>query len=156
MAAASAKAKTSSTAFAILNQQMVYNPKTSEGSGFLPPLLRSLTHITYALGIAEDELPKTSTTSKTNEVMKKVQAEIEAAIGHFDKVEINDAFSQTATEQLKIFHKTLNALNKEFGDWDRDTQITNLTSLINKLLGVGAMLDRELLGMRDSDPGSNL
>src|ERR1041385_8521320 len=151
--------KVADSVFANLTEKLIYTPKTSEGKGFLPPLLRSAMHITYALGIAEDELPKTKTGSaaedkKIKETMTKVKDELTAAMTHFDKVEVTDAFSTVAKDQLRTFHKALNAHNAEFDSWDRDTQINNLTSLINKLVGISAMLDRELIGLRDSDPGS--
>ena len=147
--------------FSALNEKLIYTPKTSEGKGFLPPLLRALTHITYALGIAEDELPKTKTGSTTEDkkikdVMSKVKEELAGAMSHFEKVEITDAFSSVAKDQLILYRKTVDAAQTEFDTWDRDTQINNLTSLVNKLLGISAMLDRELIGLRDSDPGSNL
>jgi hypothetical protein len=158
---ATSAAKSAGSKFEELNTKLVYTPKTSEGKGFLPPFLRALTHITYGLGIAEDELPKTKTGSATEdkkikETMTKVKEELTGAISHFEKVEVTDAFSSVAQDQLMIFKKALGAASAEFENWDRDTQINNLTALVNKLLGISAMLDRELIGLRDSDPGSNL
>lgn len=154
-------AATAVTKFDDLNTKMVYTPKTAEGKGFLPPLLRAMVHIFYALGIAEDELPKTKGTTaaadkKEAETMKKVKEEITASISHLDKVEISENFSSVSQDQLVTFQKTLKALSSEFDGWDRDRKINNLTSLANKAFGISAMLDRELIGLRNSDAGSNL
>jgi len=158
---ATASVSKSTGKFADLNIKLLYAPKTSEGKGFLPPFLRALTHVTYALGISEDELPKIKNGSATEdkkikETMAKVKDELTAAYSHFEKVEVTDAFSSEAQTQLITYKKVLNAAMAEFEDWDRDTKITNLTSLVHKLVGISAMLDRELIGLRDSDPGSNL
>lgn len=155
---ATAAAKTTGK-FADLNTKLVYTPKTAEGKGFLPPLMRALTHITYALGLSDDDLPKTKAEKNYDAIEKMIKEEIDEAIKHFDKVEIPDStdiFSSIATDQVKTYHKALKALSAEFSDWDKDTKVNNLTSLVHKLMGICAMLDRELVGLRDSDPGSNL
>lgn len=141
--------------FATLSGKIVYNPKTSEGSGFIPPLLRALTHLGYALGILED-IPKDASATAKKEVADKTQQEIKDCLTHLDKVEISDNFSSIAQEQLKTLSKAVNALNTEFAGWDRDTQISNLTNIIHRSFGITAMLDRELIGLRNSDPGSSL
>lgn len=158
-ATAAATASKADETFAKLNEKMLYTPKTSEGRGFLPPFLRGLGHLLYALGIADEELPKTKSATadkKATDAVKKVKDEITAAMGHLDKIEITDAFSSVARDQLVVFSSTLGALNKEFEGWDRDAQVNNLTSLVNKAFGITAMLDRELIGLRTSDPGSSL
>jgi hypothetical protein len=155
-----ASSATKAGQFNDLNTKMIYSPKTSEGKGFLPPLLRAIGHLLYALGIADDDLPKKATTAADKktaaEVITMVKEEITSSIKHFEKVEISDNFSTIAKDQLVVFNQALNALAKEFDGWDRDTQINNLTSLVNKVMGISAMLDRELIGLRDSDPGSSL
>ncbi len=142
--------KTAPETFATLSGQIVYSPKSSEGKGFLPPLLRALTHLTYALGLTEED------TSKDKAAADKVQEEIKGAISHLEKVEIGDTFSSVAKEQLKIFAKALHALNAEYLGWDQTTKVSNLTTLIHRSFGISAMLDRELIGLRNSDPGSSL
>jgi len=144
------------TSFATLSEEIVYNPKTSEGKGFLPPLLRTLVHLGYALGIADDALPKDAADKKNAEVIKLIKEEITGAISHCEKVEISTNFSKIAQDQLKAFLGALKALNAEFEGWDRDAKVNNIQTLFNKSFGISAMLDRELIGLRDSDPGSNL
>lgn len=142
--------------FTVSLEKIVYNPKTSEGKGFLPPLLRTLVHLAYGLGIADDELPKDAADKKNDVVIKKVKEEITEAINHCNQVEISKNFSTVGQDQMKAFLETLNALNAEFETWDRDTKVNNIQSLFNKGFGIMAMLDRELIGLRDSDPGSSL
>lgn len=142
--------------FNTLVDKIVYNPKTTEGRGFLPPLLRTFVHLAYGLGIADDALPKDAADKKNAEILKMVKEEITGALSHCDKVEISDNFSTVAQEQLKTFLKAIKALDSEFDGWDRDTKIKNLQTLHNKGFGISAMLDRELIGLRNSDAGSSL
>lgn len=146
---------TPKASFATISAEIGYNPKTSEGTGFLPPLLRTLAHLAYALGITED-VPKDANATVLKEVADKTQQEIKDAMTHLDKVEISENFSSIAQTQLKTFSKALAALNAEFSGWDRDTQVANLTTLIHRSFGISAMLDRELIGLRNSDAGSSL
>lgn len=157
-AASKVATSASGAQFKDIVEKLPFNPKTSDGSGFLPPFLRAMSHLLYCLGLADDELPKDKVEAdkKSKEVENQLVEELKEALKHFNNIEISDNLSQVARDQLVLFQSALVAINSEFGAWDKDTKVNNLTGLINRAVGISAMLDRELIDLRTSDPGSNL
>lgn len=160
---AASKVSTASISFKEWSDKLPFNPKTSEGSGFFPPFVRAISHILYALGITDDELAeavgtkdKPGNPAKVKDIEAKITEELKEAAKHLNNIEISDNLSTVAREQLETFANLLAACNSEFAAWDKDTKVVNLTAVVNKAVGITAMLDRELIGLRTSDPGSSL
>jgi len=147
---AAAKASAATKTFKELSDKLPYSPTTQNGRGFLPPFLRALGHLLYGLGRAEESK------GKDKDTFSFLEGEVKDAIEHLGNVEVNSAFSKTTQDQLLVLNQAMTAYQKEYAAWTEEDKIGNLKSLVNKAMGVASNLDRELAGIRNSDPGSAL
>ncbi len=146
---ATAKTTAATKSFKELNDKLPYNPQTQNGKGFLPPFLRALSHLLYGLGRVSD--------SKDADKFVFLKPEIKDAIEHLNNVEVDTkVFSKAAQESLVILKQSLEAYEREYEPWTEDEKLSNMKSLVNKVMSIASMLDREFLGIRNSDPGSAL
>lgn len=134
--------------FKELNDKLPYSPQTPNGRGFLPPFLRAVGHLLYGLGRVTD--------SKEKDKFDFLKVEIKDAVEHFSSLEVNSAFSVKAKENLVGLTEALEAYQREYEGWAEEERLSNMRNLVNKALGIASALDRELIGIRNSDPGSAL
>lgn len=126
-----------------------YTPTTEYGRGFLPAFMRAAGHFLYLLGRLSD----TPTRRPTD---NQIRQEIDSIKRHFENFTVPEYFSEQARTHVTNFQQAFDALDTEIGDWDADVRIANLQKMQNRTLQLMAFLDREMLGIRDSDPGQEL
>lgn len=134
-------------AFAETLNQIPFSTTSTMATGFLPPLLRSMSHIFYLLGaLANEDVPVSD---------DEAREELTAAFDHWAARNHDaDQSLSSATVDLCGRLETLIADTfAEYEGWDSDTKIANITSVAHRCLGIGAILDRELIGITGSDPG---
>jgi hypothetical protein len=128
--------------------QLPYTPRTQTASGFLPPMLRGMGHILFLLGCLSDD--------KVDVTTEEGQQELAHAMEHWNARATPAAVSTAARDRATLLGVALTEAHAEFADWDNDTRITRVTDLSHRILQYSADLDRELVGIRDSDPGTAL
>ena len=129
--------------------QLPFTPATDHGRGFLPPFMRAGGHLLYLLG----RLTDTPTRRPTD---NQIRQELDSMNLHFTSFVVPEYMSEQARTHVSNFQSALTALNTEIEEWDMDTKVSNLLQLSNRLLQLMAFLDREALGLRDSDAGQEL
>jgi phage baseplate assembly protein W len=128
--------------------ELPYNARTPEGSGFFPPMVRAIGHLLVLLEYVGD--PDHNVTDE------EVTTELSAAIVHWESRTSTENVSTRAIDTAHTIFTALSQLRDEFPDWNEDQRITNLRDLIHRILQYVADLDRELVGLTGSDPGSTL
>jgi len=126
-----------------------YNPTTTNGSGLLPVYLRTLNHLVFLLSSLAGE----------NIIITDEEAlrELLDAKTHWGERSGLPPISTTASETLDAFGGLLDAAYAEYTSWpDIETKTTNVRDLVNRASALGAVLDREFIGIRQSDPGYSL
>lgn len=135
-------------AFADTLHTLPFTPRTTHASGFLPPLLRAIGHILYALGCLADE-----TVPKTDE---EILNELRHARTHWDARTDTEAISTTTRDRATAISQAISEAIEEYPEWDTETRTANIRDFAHRLIQYSADLDRELVGLRDSDPGTSL
>lgn len=125
-----------------------FAPRTQHGSGFLPPILRAATHVIYLLGCINDE--------RVEVAPEEALAELNAAREHFGARVQTQNISTVAIASADTLASALVEAVAEYPDWTAEQATTNLRNLANRIMQFAASLDRELVGLRESDPGSTL
>lgn len=124
--------------------------RQTDAKGFLPPIIRATGHLLFVLADAATE--------EGHRILTDDEAleELTHAKGHWDAITTNEAISTPTKTLITAFGKAVSSAITEFPDWDRNARITNLRDLGNRAAGISAALDRELVGLRDSDAGLSL
>lgn len=126
-----------------------FSPRTPLGGGFLPPILRAQGHVLYLLGCLADE----QTTVGDADAI----AELTQAKEHFDaRVDASAAVSTATLGLASTISTALGEARDEYTGWAPDIRLQNLRDLANRVVAFSAALDRELVGLTGSDPGSTL
>lgn len=136
-------------AFADTISGIPFTPSTSNGRGFLPPLVRLEGHLLYLLG----RLTDTPTRRPTD---NQIREEFDSIRPHLESFSLPVYFTQATKDRVNNFLTAFNEMDAEIGDWDYDTKIANLRMLANRGVDLLPVLDREVLGIRDSDAGQAL
>lgn len=125
-----------------------FAPRTAQGAGFLPPIVRAQGHILYLLGcLAEDSI----------EVgVPHALGELAHAREHWHERERTQNISDRASEEADTLELAIAECAQEYEEWTDETRLTNIRSLANRVVQYAANLDRELVGLTSSDPGSTL
>jgi hypothetical protein len=122
---------------------------TENGRGFFAPLMRAYGHLLYLAG-RQAESP---TRRPTND---NVQEEFNCALEHLRSIS-DSTMTQATKDTLSAAVSTIALASAEFDGWSATERETNFVKLANYLLSkVGLAVDREFLGLRDSDIGSSL
>lgn len=123
-----------------------YSPRQTAASGLLPPIMRALNHVTFlASWLADETAPPTDELALT---------ELTAAKEHWNVRALPGVLSAATNQALAQYGIALDAASTEYISWEtRETRLTNIRKLANHGAGLCAALDRELIGIRDSDPG---
>lgn len=138
-----------SPTFAEIIDRFPYNPSTDEGRGFLPLVSRSIGHILYLVGRYDD-------TAKSKPTKARAKEEIDGALSHWSKLNTEIGFSAKASNEISIITDALNLASIQIEDWEDASVLENTQKLVNRMIQLTANLDREVLGIRDSDAGLSL
>lgn len=126
-----------------------FTPSTEQGRGFLPPMTRAIGHLLYLLGRISDTPTRRPTDNQITEEISAIQL-------HFTEFTVPDFMTENTTSYVNNFKALLDSTAENLVSWDEDTRKSNLTILNNRAIEVMKHLDREILGITDSDAGQNL
>lgn len=135
-------------AFADTIKLMPVHARTAEAKGFLPPFLRAMGHMLYLLADTAADEPKIT--------VDEAGLEITHAFQHLQNLAGTDVLSTAARDHLATLQQALTDATVEWGDWDAKTRTKNMRDLVNRAVAISVPLDRELLGLPDSDAGLQL
>lgn len=135
-------------AFSDTIRTLPFGARTPNGSGFLPPMVRTMGHILYLTGCLADE-----NVTVTDE---EAHTELNHAVEHWNARALTESVSTATTQRSADIGTALQEARAEFASWDAETRINNLRDLSHRILQYSADLDRELVGIPNSDPGSSL
>lgn len=136
------------TTFADISKSLPFRATTKEGRGFLPPFLRAMNHFLTIMQFVEE--------SKKKDKMPFVIEELKEAVTHITAINVGPFLSSTAKETLINFGKLAQTAHVEASSWTEDQIVENCKILMDRGAMVASMLDRELIGLSDSDPGSQI
>lgn len=125
-----------------------FTPRSANGSGFLPPILRAMGHILYLLGCLADEAVEVT--------QDQGLEELRAAGAHWNARTDSENLSGDARARATLIGTAIGDATREWPEWTDDQKRDNLRDLAHRLVQFGADLDRELVGITGSDPGSSL
>lgn len=134
--------------FAETIQTIPFNPRQPQATGILAPFNRASGHVLYLLGCLADD---TQTVAEEDAL-----AELNHAQEHLDARQRTANLSAQAEAHLTALNTATAQLREEFTNWDDETKIRNTRDLAQRFIGISAFLDRELVGLPGSDPGSTL
>jgi hypothetical protein len=135
-------------AFADTIRAIPYTPRTQTASGFLPPMLRAMGHILYLTGCLADENMTVSDEEAINELQSATQ--------HWLNRTATTATSTAINERASVIGVAIDEAISEYTSWPEDQRTQNLRDLANRIVAFSCHLDRELVGLTTSDPGSSL
>ena len=125
------------------------NAQGPDPIGFLPPILRAQGHMAFVLAVVADEDDTSMTDAQLFE-------ELEHARLHWAAIATTENISATARQSISNLADLFNGLHDEWGAWERADRVKNLRDVANRIVGFGATLDRELIGLTGSDAGTQL
>jgi hypothetical protein len=135
-------------AFADTIKELPFAPQTQNGRGFFPPMFRASQHILFLVACVNDKDVKVSEA--------EAQDELKQALDHWNARAETQALSTNATTRFNLVGRALTEAVAEYKNWDEKTRTTNLQDLAHRIALLAADADRELLGIRESDPGRSL
>lgn len=119
-----------------------------DAKGFVPPLLRASCHLVFAT--AGSFKPDMVTTDE-------VLTELKEAKAFCDGINIDtEALSTAAKDHITGIRALLTSAVGEYAGWDERARTDNLREILNRAVYTGVLLDRELVGLTDSDAGHKL
>jgi hypothetical protein len=128
--------------------QLPFTGRTPQGSGFLPPILRAMGHVLFLNACIADEAVPVSDTEAVDE--------LEAAFNHWTERATSENLSTATVARATLIGTAIAEASAEFTGWDEQTRANNLRDLAHRIVQFGADLDRELVGLTNSDPGTSL
>jgi hypothetical protein len=120
-----------------------------EAQGIIPPLMRAMTHIGFAIGV----LASTEHEDISSETREILEEEIQEAQRHFrnNQVAASPFTNQTTIEMLYTFREQLDTfMNYEMDE--KSPVLESLKTLANNAAYVGARFEYSLSG-NDADEG---
>lgn len=119
-----------------------------DASGFLPPIFRAAGHLLFVL----------AATAGDEQAISEEEAltELRHAAGHWDAIDGLESLSETSAAIVQRFGVTLADAIAEWTDWNADQRTRNIRDLSNRVASFAVSLDRELVGLRNSDAGTRL
>jgi hypothetical protein len=135
-------------AYADTIRSLPYAPRTPNASGFVPPMIRAMGHILYLTGCLADENITVTDDQALNE--------LRAALEHWDARSETNAVSTATLARATTIQEALTLAIEEYGSWEERNRLQNVRNLANRIIAYTCDLDRELLGLTGSDPGSSL
>jgi len=135
-------------AFADTIKELPFAGRTPTGSGFFPPMFRASQHILFLVACINDDDVKVTD--------KEALGELDEARKHWDARAKTEAVSTATHAKSDLIAKGITEAIAEYGKWTPEARTTNLRDLAHRIAQHAADLDRELVGIRDSDPGTSL
>lgn len=129
--------------------RLPYEAREQDAKGFLPPIARAVTHLTFVLAHENEEGVRHIEDDEALDELKHAQLHWQAITG-------TENLSAASHQHVDNYGTALNSAITEFADWDHDTRISNLRDLAHRGAALMAVLDRELVGLKGSDPGFSL
>lgn len=135
--------------FAESIERIPFNASTDNGRGFIGPLIRLSGHLLYILG----NLHNTPSRRPTD---AQIRTEMDAMLRHFEGFNVPNYLSTAAKTRLDQYIESVNLMNTEIETWDHDTRVANVRALSNRTAEIAVFLDKEILGITDSDAGQDI
>ena len=135
-------------AFADTIRSIPFTPRSTTATGFVPPMLRAMGHILYLTGCLADENVTVADEEALNELRE--------AETHWLARAATDATSTAINELASRIGSAIAEARDEYEGWDDTARVQNLRDLANRIVAFSCHLDRELVGLTGSDPGSSL
>jgi hypothetical protein len=111
-------------------------------------MIRGMSHVIYLVGVLDDEV---STVAEAEAV-----TELQHALEHWHAREHTTYISDAAAAQADTLELALTQALNEYASWSVDLRVGHLRNLVQRYFQFLANLDRELVGLTNSDPGSSL
>lgn len=134
--------------FADTIAKLPFTGKTPQGAGFFPPMFRASSHVLFLLSCLDDEDVKV-----TN---KDIIDQLQEALTHWDARAKTPATSTVINDKADLVRQAIAEASTEAEGWDDKTRVKNIRDLAQRIAQHAADLDRELVGLRESDPGTSL
>lgn len=126
-----------------------YDAREQEAKGFLPPIARATGHLLFVLTDSAIDAAGGTRVLQDEEAL----GELTHAQAHWRQITGTEVISAAAATHITNYGRAIDAAIAEFADWTADQRRDNLRDLANRGAGLMAALDRELVGLRNSDPG---
>lgn len=124
---------------------LAFTGRSPDGQGFLPPRWRSFGHITHLLGMLNED----AVTVTPDDAIQ----ELTEASRHWGAGQEPEAVSTATRDYAARLHTAIDEAILEYNGWTEEQRINNIRNLNQRIAQFTALLDRELVGLRDSDPG---
>jgi len=111
-------------------------------------MLRAMGHILYLTGCLADEAIEV-TEEQALEELRQTEA-------HWSVRAETEAVSSAARTQANTILTAISEAIHEYPEWATTDATQNIRDLANRIMAYAAQLDRELVGLPNSDPGSSL
>ena len=134
--------------FADTLKTLPFNGRSKNGTGFFPPMFRASQHILFLVACVDDKDVKVTE--------KDAIEELTQAQEHWNARAKPTSVSIAAAAQADGIGKLIGEAIGEYPNWSDAARVTNLRDLAHRVAQHAADLDRELVGLRDSDPGTSL
>ena len=129
-------------------QGLTFNGRTPNGTGFLPPRWRAMGHVIHLMGMLNEENVEVTEGDAI--------AELQEANTHWASALDTEAVSTATRDYARGVGTAIFEAIEEYPGWTEEQRINNLRNLDQRMAQFTALLDRELVGIRDSDPGTAL
>lgn len=135
-------------AFADTIRALPFTGRVQQATGFLAPMVRAMGHILFLMGCVADA----DVTVNAGEA----EAELDHAVEHWNARANTEAVSTASRDRATAIGTALTEARAEWPNWNDEQRVANLRDLAQRILQYCADLDRELVGIRESDPGTAL
>lgn len=135
-------------AFSDTLQTLPFAARTANASGFLPPMVRAMGHVLYLTGCLADE--------NVTVTDAEAHTELDHAVEHWNARAVTENVSTASADRSRAIGTLLQEARAEYAGWEPEARVNNLRDLSHRILQYSADLDRELVGLPGSDPGSSL
>lgn len=128
--------------------RMSFSATTANGRGFLPPFVRGIGHLLYLMGRISDSRARNQTF---------IETELQATRNHWASIHRpHTAMSESSVRAFDGLADLLDLLIANIASFEDEDKIEAIRGLVNRALFFTATLDRELIGLRDSDAGYDI
>lgn len=134
--------------FADTIRELPFQATTRDGRGFLPPIFRAATHLSFLAACIADENVTVTVPEGLNELRH--------AQTHWAAVPTSNAISTATNQAQATIGRALDEAITEYEGWTDRQRQDNIRNLVHRIGQFTANCDRELVGLRDSDPGQTL
>ncbi len=139
--------------FETLLEALPYKAITKEGAGFLPPYLRMMNHLLVMLQAIPESTEKAASEKLDVEFLK---SELTDATNHFKNITLNSYLTNGIQSSLKKFADLLILAQTDLPNWSAENASKNIIGMINRAMGIAAAMDQELIGLTNSDAGTQI